>query len=185
MSDLITISSNYTKLGKNQHPLEAAEQRLAWAWLATIYPRVSGTSDSDINALKEPTLQDYSYMVPNGTQLAGTGQRRAIQMANLKVQGLRPGVSDMVIAYPIWGSGYGNCLYPGAYIEMKRVREAYAGPAAISACVRAEQLDWLKRMASVGYWVAVAYGAEEFKALVGTYLRGEAHPEMKWFRDRD
>lgn len=124
-------------------------------------------------------------MVPNGTQLAGTGQRRAIQMANLKVQGLRPGVSDLVIAYPIWGKASGYCIYPGAYIEMKRVREAYAGPAAVIACVRPEQRDWLMLMCSVGYWVGVAYGAEEFKTLIGMYLKGEASPELQYFRDRD
>ena len=116
-------------------------------------------------------------MVPNGTKLAGTGQRRAIQMANLKVQGLRPGVSDMVIAYPIWDGIAGQCRYPGAYIEMKRVRESYAGPAAIKACVRPEQLDWLALMRGVGYWVGVAYGAEEFKQLIGMYLRGESPRE--------
>ena len=142
-----------------------------------------GTADSDVNALQEPTLQDYSYMVPNGTQLAGTGQRRAIQMANLKVQGLRPGVSDMVIAYPIWDSIAGQCRYPGAYIEMKRVREAYAGPAAVRACVRKEQVDWLMLMCSVGYWVAIAYGAEEFKTLIGMYMRGDANPDLRFFRD--
>ena len=123
-------------------------------------------------------------MVPNGTQLAGTGQRRAIQMANLKVQGLRPGVSDLVIAYPIWDGIAGQCRYPGAYIEMKRVREAYMGPKAILACVRPEQLDWLMLMCSVGYWVAVAYGAEEFKVLIAQYLRGEQNKTLDAFRDR-
>ena len=116
-------------------------------------------------------------MVPNGTQLAGTGQRRAIQMANLKVQGLRPGVSDLVIAYPVNG-------YHGAYIEMKRVREAYMGPKAVLACVRPEQLDWLWLMYGVGYWVAVAYGAEEFKTLIGQYMRGEVNNTLEAFRDR-
>lgn len=156
---------------KSQFPLEAAEQKAAWVWLAG----VPGGPDG--------TLQDYSYMVPNGTQLAGTGKRRAIQMASLKAQGLSPGVSDMVIAYPIWGSVAGQCLYPGAYIEMKRVREAYAGPAAVKAAIRPAQIEWLMRMCAVGYWVAVSYGAEEFKELVHMYLRGEAHPDMKWFRD--
>lgn len=123
-------------------------------------------------------------MVPNGTKLAGTGQRRAIQMAGLKAQGLVAGVSDMVIAYPIWGKAAGMCLYAGAYIEMKRVREAYAGPAAVKAAIRPAQIEWLMRMCGVGYWVAVAYGAEEFKTLVQMYLRGEMNPDLKFFRDR-
>jgi len=113
-------------------------------------------------------------MVPNGTQLAGTGKRRAIQMANLKAQGLRPGVSDIVIAYP-------SHEYHGAYIEMKRVREAYAGPAAVKAAIRPEQIDWLMRMCGVGYWVAIAYGFEEFKTYVQMYLSGKPNPEA--FKD--
>ncbi len=152
---------------KPKHELEAGEQRAAWKWLESI-PVRSGPP------MEWQTLQDFSYMVPNGTNLAGTGKRRGIQMANLKAQGLRTGVSDLVIAYPVYG-------YHGAYIEMKRVREAYAGPAAIRAAVRPEQITWLARMRSVGYWVAVAYGAEEFKGCVGKYLRGES--SVKAFRD--
>lgn len=117
-------------------------------------------------------------MVPNGTQLAGSGKRRAIYMANLKAQGLKPGVSDLVIAYPIWGSVVGTCLYAGAYIEMKRVKEAYAGPAAVKAAVRPEQKEWLRLMDSVGYWVAVAYGAEDFKRLVRLYLLAGSRPAL-------
>jgi hypothetical protein len=99
-------------------------------------------------------------------------------MKNLKLQGLRTGVSDIVIAYPIWGKVAGHCLYPGAYIEMKRVKEAYRGPAALAAAVRKEQKEWLLRMRDVGYWCALAYGAEEFKRLVGLYLRGESPPPL-------
>ncbi|KKN76149.1 hypothetical protein LCGC14_0373440 [marine sediment metagenome] len=170
----MTIIRSTSSKKRSNFPLEAAEQKAAWAWLATIFPRVQGTANSDVNVLAEPRLQDYSYMVPNGTQLAGTGKRRAIQMSNLKAQGLRPGVSDIVIAYPIWGKTPGHCLYAGAYIEMKRVREAYAGPAAVKAAIRPEQVEWLTRMASVGYWTAVAYGAEEFKDRVCLYLGGDA-----------
>jgi len=117
-------------------------------------------------------------MVPNGTQLAGSGKRRAIYMANLKAQGLKPGVSDICIAYPIWGKLPGTCYYAGAYIEMKRVCEAYKGPAAVRSAVREEQKQWLIRMDLVGYWVAVAYGAEEFKKLVESYLAGKTHPPL-------
>ena len=157
------ISSSCTKR-KDKHLLESAEQRIAWKWLAGV--AVHGRSRVD-----SMVLQDYAYMVPNGTNLAGTGKRRGIQMANLKAQGLRTGVSDLVIAYPAHG-------YHGAYIEMKRVREAYNGPAAIKSAVRPEQVKWLMRMASVGYWVAVAYGAEEFKDYVGMYLRGESDTKV-------
>jgi len=152
-------------------PLESEEQKAAWRWMATVKVPQG-------NALTTHRLQDFSYMVPNGTQLAGGGQRRAIYMANLKAQGLRPGVSDLVIAYPIWGKTVGTCYYPGAYIEMKRVREAYPGPAALKLSVREEQKEFLLLMRDVGYWTAIAYGAEDFKVLVRSYLNKEMSPAL-------
>ncbi len=154
-----------------RYPLESEEQKAAWKWLGSVN---IGTPERG----RIRTLQDYSYMVPNGTQLAGAGQRRAIYMANLKAQGLRPGVSDLVIAYPIWGAASGYCLYPGAYIEMKRVREAYPGPAALRLAVREEQKEFLMLMGSVGYWTAIAYGAEDFKGLVRSYLDHKTPPVL-------
>jgi hypothetical protein len=61
---------------------------------------------------------------------------------------------------------------------MKRVREAYPGPAALKLAVREEQKDFLELMQSVGYWVAIAYGAEEFKVLVRSYLNKEMSPVL-------
>ncbi|MEE9365300.1 MAG: hypothetical protein V3W44_01305 [Dehalococcoidales bacterium] len=176
---MIKISTKQLK-AKSRYPLESEEQKAAWKWMAT-HP-VGGHYTQRDGTLVIPTLQDYSYMVPNGTQLAGGGQRRAIYMANLKAQGLRPGVSDLVIAYPIWGEIAGRCIWPGAYIEMKRVREAYPGPAARKLAVREEQKEWLTLMDSVGYWTAIAYGAEEFKVLVKSYLNKESPPVLDFER---
>lgn len=163
--------SDLQKSSKLRWPLESEEQKAAWKWLATVPLKYS-----------PGTLQDFCYMVPNGTQLAGSGQRRAIYMSNLKAQGLRPGVSDLVIAYPIWGEVAGRCIWPGAFIEMKRVREAYPGPAALKLAVREEQKAFLTLMDSVGYWTAIAYGAEEFKALVRSYLNKESPPVLDFVR---
>ena len=113
-------------------------------------------------------------MVPNGTQLAGARNRRAMTMANLKAQGFRPGVSDLVIARPRWGGIHQQCFYAGAYIELKRDPGAYAGPAAKRSAVRPEQVEWLERMESVGYWVSISYGFEDFKSQVEAYLRNES-----------
>jgi len=113
-------------------------------------------------------------MVPNGTQLGGGRTRRAQYMASLKAQGLKPGVSDIVIAFPIWGEVHGQCFYPGAYIELKRDVGAYNGPAALRKAVRPEQRAWAELMKSVGYWVAIAYGREDFQSLVNSYLRHES-----------
>jgi hypothetical protein len=101
-------------------------------------------------------------------------------MASLKAQGFRPGVSDLVIAYPTFMEGYHSMGggadasgYFGAYIELKRDPGAYAGPAAKRAAVRPEQIEWLERMASVGYWTCISYGAADFQSEVERYLRNE------------
>jgi len=168
---MIKITTKQLK-AKSRYPLEIEEQKAAWKWLATLQ-LAGGHAAGNV-------LQDYCYMVPNGTQLAGAGTRRAIYMASLKAQGLKPGISDLVIAYPIWVTVgvQRRCLWTGAYIEMKRVREAYAGPAALKLAVREEQKEWLRLMAGVGYWAAIAYGADDFKRLVRSYLAKESPPVL-------
>lgn len=155
---MITISSSSMNSGKGKHPLEVDEQKAVWKRLGQIH-------------VGQHTLQDYSYMVPNGTQLGGGRQRRAQYMASLKAQGFRPGVSDLVVAYP-------NGVYHGAYIELKRVPEAYKGPAALKGAVRPEQAEWLRLMLEAGYWCAVAYGAEDFNRLMRLYLDGKSPPAL-------
>ena len=161
---MATISFDSMKSGLSKHPLEVEEQKNCWAWL------------SHVDMENGKTLQTYSYMVPNGVQLSGAGTRRAIYMKSLKAQGFKPGVSDLVIAYPTFDVDFGGDYHGafGAYIEMKRVPQAYAGPAAIRAALRKEQKEWLELMDSVGYWVAVAYGTDDFKRLVRLYLAGES-----------
>ena len=166
---MATISLPSPKTGLKKHPLEVEVQKDCWAWLGSVpVPCSDGTRYGG------PSLQDFSYMVPNGTQLGGGRTRRAQYMASLKAQGLKPGVSDIVIAYPIWLPTGGQCLYPGAYIELKRDVGAYKGPAALRSAVRPDQMEWAKRMFSVGYFTAIAYGVEDFKELVNSYLRHES-----------
>lgn len=143
--------------GAGKYPLEIDEQKACWAWLG----------QSLLGPNSGATWQDYSYMVPNGTQLSGGRAHRAMYMNSLKAQGFRTGVSDLVIAVPSGG-------YHGAYIELKRDVRAYRGPAAIKAAVRLEQKVWLAKMEEQGYWTAIAYGAEDFKSLMRSYMRGES-----------
>jgi len=110
-------------------------------------------------------------MVPNGTELAGSMAGRARYMASLKSQGFRTGVSDLVIAYPMHG-------YHGAYIELKRDRKAYGGPAAIASAIRNEQKTWLLLMREVNYWTAIAYGLDEFQESVRSYLANKTQPPL-------
>lgn len=169
---MATISFSSTNSGSENPQKEAEVQKRCWSWLETKHV---GKDEKGVL-----TLQMYSYMVPNGTQLGGSHRGRARYMASLKAQGFKNGVSDIVIAYPVRKDLVDSSIefYHGAYIELKRDREAYKGPAAIRSAVRDEQLAWLKLMRSAGYWVGVAYGLEEFKQAVESFLAGEEPPPL-------
>lgn len=114
--------------------------------------------------IPEGRLSDYSYHVPNGTHLAGDRQGRARSIASLKAQGFKNGVSDLVIAYPIWESGAAIAYirWAGAYIELKMPKR-YPTP---------EQEAWLERMGNANYFTAVVWGEEEFRFQVVAFLAG-------------
>lgn len=165
-----TVSGHPTKRKARQ---ESDVQKECWAWLATVSHNQDGNKP----------LQDFSYMVPNGTQLGGSHKGRARYMASLKAQGFRPGVSDIVIARPKHVPGSMTKVYHGAYIELKKEPDEYGGPKAVAtrkSAVRPEQRAWLKQQAAVGYWVAIAWGTEDFKRLVGLFLAGESPEPLDW-----
>lgn len=101
------------------------------------------------------SLGDYAYAVPNGTMLAGTAQQRARYMASLKAQGLKPGVSDVVIALP-------RGQYHGAYIELKRTK---------GGVLSVPQSDWLVLTKNAGYYSALAAGLDEAVKHVQAYAK--------------
>ena len=96
-----------------------------------------------------------AFAVPNG------GQRNKIVAAKLKAEGVRAGVLDVCIPLP-----RSNCH--GMWIEFK------AGYNTLTA----EQDAEAKRLASDGYFVAVAW--DTMMAIEATidYLRGDAEPEI-------
>ncbi len=84
--------------------------------------------------------------------------KRSVKMGHLlKLLGLRPGASDLFIAYPAHG-------YHGLWIEMKRRR---------LSVVSCAQRIWLERMRSVGYAAHACYGFDEAKTVVENYLSGK------------
>ena len=137
-----------------RHPKEADEQKVAWAFLERLI--IGGRP-----------LADYSYHVPNGMWVAGNAKTRAQYMTSMKSQGFKAGVSDIKISYPVQP-------YHGAYIELKR-------KGARPSDLRQDQRDWLELMASVGYWVAVARGADEFISYVRQYLAKNEQPELDFW----
>lgn len=93
----------------------------------------------------QPWIRGRLIAVPNGSHLAGDARQRAIQMARLKREGLREGVSDLFLAIPAG-------RYAGLWLEMKR---ADPGLSKVSDA----QTDWLALMEESGYSVAVCHGA--------------------------
>lgn len=126
-------------------PLESEIQAAVFDYLANfpVNPRL--------------TLQDFTYSVPNGVMFAGTPAQRAKYMNALKRQGFKPGVSDIVIAFPLHG-------YHGAYIELKRDKHSPIGD---------DQVTWRERMKSAGYFSEIAVGLDEALAAVRRYWSGK------------
>jgi hypothetical protein len=74
----------------------------------------------------------------------------------MKAQGLKTGVSDIVIALPVG-------RWPGAYLELKRNAKSKVSDA---------QRNWLTLMARAGYYTGIAPGFESAVEHTKTYLKG-------------
>ena len=119
---------------------ESSEQKLLIRWFGLFAPTVG----------LDPRLL---FSIPNGTYFAGNTVRRAIQSANLKATGLRPGIPDLFLAVPKPGSG-------GLFIEMKRLSgRPTVGQIQVHAVLRA-----------AGYRCKVCCGADEAIAMIKDYL---------------
>ena len=100
-----------------------------------------------------PQFKNLLFAVPNGASLAGNNLQRMKQAARLKAEGMRPGVSDLILMIPSKG-------YHGFAIEMK-----YGKNKASKA-----QLDWLKGIEGQGYKSEIVYTKERFIEIVSDYL---------------
>lgn len=89
------------------------------------------------------------FSVPNG------GSRNKIEAANLKRQGLKAGVPDLMI--PVAKHGY-----HGLFIEMK---VGYNKPTE-------KQVKWITLLRKNGYFVEVCYGANEAISVIDKYIYG-------------
>ena len=90
------------------------------------------------------------YHVPNG------GKRNRLEAANLKRQGVKPGVPDLCIPEARGG-------YHGLYIEMKVDKNK----------TTQNQDEWLELLSKNGYKTAVCYGSAEAIAVIDKYFNFE------------
>ncbi len=94
--------------------------------------------------------------VPNGAYLGHDPRVRAITMGKLKAAGLRPGCFDYFLAVPTL-----KLQYPGAWIELKRLKGGIVSP---------EQRDFERDMRELGWWTVIARGWIEASVAIDRYL---------------
>ncbi|WP_435633549.1 VRR-NUC domain-containing protein [Carnimonas bestiolae] len=94
------------------------------------------------------------YAVPNG------GSRHSAEAVNLRAQGVRAGVSDLVLAMPRGG-------YAGLYLELKATPPH-------NATISDEQKKWCALVNAEGYLGVVAIGVESAKQLLRWYIEQPA-----------
>lgn len=121
---------------------------IQWADLMRIQPR---QKIGAIELTADPVrIGDYLFAIPNG------GARGRIEAARFKGLGVRPGVSDLMFAFPSQG-------YHGLFIEMKAPKP-YASP------VSKPQRAFQDRQLAVGYCVRVCRGHDEARRAIQEYL---------------
>lgn len=116
------------------------------------------------------------FAIPNGGERPATLVKRSGKMhrvsfeaVRLKEEGVREGVPDLCLAYPVYGIH--GMRHPGLFIEMKRP----TGKPSVS------QLNWLEALHRLHYATAVCYSTEDAIGVIEEYLRGDAPQEdMPW-----
>jgi len=125
-------------MSKIQIPSENQEQRALVKWLSM-----------------HPVLKDY-YLKNNNE-----GKRTEAQGWNLKLMGLRSGVSDLFIAYP-------TNRYHGLWLEVKR--NIIYSPSQKKNDTWIAQQEWIDRMNDIGYFATFCFGWEDGKRIVEEYF---------------
>ena len=107
----------------------------------------------ELSRQKWPMLQNI-FSVPNGSL------RHPAVAAQLKAEGVKPGVPDLFLAYPSDG-------YNGLFIEMKR---------RVGGRLSDAQKEWRERLSMAGFCVRVCPGWEVAAAAIVEYLTPKTEP---------
>lgn len=89
------------------------------------------------------------------------GVRTAGQGWNLKLMGLRSGVSDLFIYYP-------TATYHGLWLEVKRNKRYTPSERLTDTWIAQE--DFIKSVKSVGYEAKICYGVDDGIEIIESYL---------------
>lgn len=99
---------------------------------------------------------DLLYHVPNG------GSRNQLEAANLKRQGVKAGVPDLVLPVP-------RQQFHGLYVEMKWGKNTTTD----------KQDWWLEQLQQQGYKTAVCWSADEAMNVIAEYMEIAAQTGRK------
>jgi hypothetical protein len=146
---------------------EHSEQRALFAWcnVAERYGfdaaddmlsySVKGHAKANYNE-PEPCLK-WFFAIPNGAFLGRDKKSAQINGAKLKAEGLKPGVSDLMLPVPRNG-------WSGLFIEMKVADTKKGKPSK-------EQLEFGDFVRQQGYGFAICYGWKKASEIIKTYMR--------------
>ncbi len=116
-------------------------------------------------ALAGKRLSEWLVMIPNENLLSmiAPGGRRYAYWAKLQKLGFRRGASDLMLAFP-------HSSKAGLWVEMKRRRDAFPYPSTADRSVSDHQSDFQAQMVNAGYAAVVAFGWEEARTAIQSYL---------------
>lgn len=126
---------------------EDGEQAALFAWAA-------------LNIKKYPQLK-WMHAIPNG------GSRHIAEAVKMVATGVRKGVFDIFLPFPIKHSFNIATVYHGLYIELKKRGRQNENNGGLSK----EQLDFMQYAYITGYCVKVCYGWEEAREAILEYLK--------------
>lgn len=110
-------------------------------------------------------LGQFAYAIPNGVWIPAPDQHQRMRIImTMRRMGLRKGYPDIAIDLPRHGR-------PGARLELKRDAMSAISP---------EQMEWLERLRSVGYFAELCPGIEAATDAVRRYLAGEPPLAFPW-----
>lgn len=105
-----------------------------------------------------PQLREVSFAIPNG------GSRNKVEAVNLKLEGVTPGMLDVMVAWPVYPSH-------GLFLEFKNMkRDAKPSP---------EQIQKLSVLRTAGYIALVVHGVEQALEALEMYLTSGMMPLNK------
>jgi hypothetical protein len=108
-------------------------------------------------------MLEWLHAIPNGGARGDNARSRAIRGNQLKAEGVKAGVYDMFLPFPLNG-------FSGLYIELK-TPEKKAKTDRGAGGVSEQQIAFGNYAVSAGYKAVVAYGADEAIEAIKEYLK--------------